>query len=263
MICVGGSVAKRSAGQDRSGATERPFHTVTLFNRRRAPLFQLTLQAGSVSDPSAQAQDAYSDVLVGLGDLRNLARETAKLTVDPSKTRIAADGSPGSIKLTYLVRSAGEPRGDGPVRRLSKDDAVVLLRSVAEADPSLLQVLADNGTVDMCPAHTWAPRTGWLTVDSCFRASDAAGRVAYLHPTSPTLRLAAELVSLRLLLGLQETVRLPLAHRWRLESHAISSATLRALHRTAGPRPPVALIAWLRGHGHAALAATLAAEFRR
>lgn len=263
MTSARGAVTPYKGSRASCGAAKRPVHCVTLINHRRAPLFQLTLQAGSELDAAAQAQDAYNDVLVGLGDLRNMTRETAKLTVDPSKTRIAAAGSPGSIKLTYLVRSAGETRHDEHVRRLTKDDAVVLLRSVAEADASLLTILADNGTVDMCPAHTWSPRSGWLTIDSCFRASDAAGRVTFLHPASPTLRLAAELVVLRLLLGLQETVRLPLAHRWRLESHAISSATLRAFHRTAGPRSPDTLIAWLRDHGHAALAATLAAEFRR
>lgn len=244
-----------------SGSGKPPVYAVTLFNQRRAPLFQLALEARTVSEAVAQAQDAYSDLLVGLSDLGDLTREKARLTVDPAKTRVAAAGSPGSIKLTSLLRSAGEPRGDEPARRLSRDDGVVLLRSVAEADPSLLRILADNGTIDMCPAHTWSPRSGWLTVDSCFRASDASGRVTFLHPASPTLRLAAELVVLRLLLGLQEIVRQPLAHRWRLASHVIPSATVRAFHRTAGPRSPDTLIAWLRDHGHPALAATLAGEF--
>lgn len=246
-----------------SGSGKPPVHAVTLFNQRRAPLFQLALQGGTVADAVAQAQNAYSDVLVGLGDLRDLTRENARLTVDPARARVAAAESPGSIKLTYLVRSAGEPRDNAHLRRVGSDDAVVLLRTVAEADPSLLTILADNGTIDMCPAHTWSPRSGWLTVDSCFRASDASGRVTFLHLASPTLRLAAELVVLRLLLGLQEIVRQPLAHRWRLASHVIPSATMRALHRTAGPRSPDPLIAWLRDHGHPALAATLAGEFAR
>lgn len=247
----------------RSGPGKLPVHAVRLFNQRRAPLFQIALRACTVSDAVAQAQNAYSDVLVGLSDLRDLTREHARLTVDPARTRVAAAGSPGSIMLTYLVLSAGKPRDDEHMHRLRRDDAVALLRSVAEADSSLLSVLAHNGLIDMCPAHTWSPRSGWLTIDSCFRAVDAAGRVNFLHPASPTLRLAAELIVLRLLLGLQETVRQPLAHRWRLASHVIPSATLRAFHRAAGPRSPETVIAWLRDHGHPALATTLAREFAR
>lgn len=251
-----------TSGQRPQPAT-LPVYAVTLFNSRGTSLFQCATQSGSEPEAVAWAQSAYGDALVGLGDLRELTDEAASLTVDPARTLVAPARTPGSIKLTYFVRIAGEPRTDGRLRRLRKAEAVALLRGVAEADPALLKVLAGAGTIDLCPAHIWSPRSGWLAIESCFRTADAAGRLRALHPASPALRLAAELIVLRLLLGLQETVRQPLARRWSLASHMMPSATLRALSRTAGPRPPEDLIAWLHDRGHRSLAATLAGEFRR
>lgn len=247
----------------RPGPAKLRLLTVTLFNSRGTPLFQCVMPAGSEPEAVAWAQSAYGDALVALGDLRDLTGEAAALAVDPARTRVAPARMRGSVRLTYFVRIAGEPRTDGRLRKLRKAEATALLRAVAEADPALLKVLAGAGTIDLCPAHIWSPRSGWLAIESCFRTTDAAGRLRALHPASPTLRLAAELIVLRLLLGVQETVRQPLARRWSLASHMMPSATLRALSRTAGPRPPEDLIAWLRDRGHPSLAATLAGEFRR
>lgn len=240
-----------------------PVYTVTLFNSRGTSLFQCATQASSGPDAVAWVQSAYGDVLVSLGDLRDLTGEAASLTVDPARTTVAPARTPGSIRLTYFVRIAGEPRTDDRVRKLRKAEAVALLRSVAEADPALMKVVAEAGTLDLCPSHTWSPRSGWLAIESCFRTTDAAGRLRALYPASPSLRLAAELIVLRLLLGLQETVRQPHAQRWRLASHLIPSATLRALRRGQGPQEPRTLIAWLNDRGHASLAAALAGEFGR
>lgn len=263
MASTPSTSVQSAATSGRLKSAKHPAYAVTLFNSRGASLFELPLLAGFEPDAVARALSAYGVVLVGLGDLRALTGEDSNLTVDPARTLVTPALTPGSIRLTYFVRIVGESRPDEHLRRLHKDDAIALLRSVAEADRSLLRGLTEARTFDLCPAYTWSPSSGWLTIDSCFRAIDAVGRMRALHPASPALRLAAELIVLRLLLGLQETVRQPLAQRWRLASHLIPSATLRAFHRATRPRSPESLIAWLRDRGHHCLAAALVEDFGR
>ncbi|SEM44774.1 hypothetical protein SAMN04515666_111178 [Bosea lupini] len=191
MVSSLSTSVQSAATSGRKKTAKHPVFAVTLFNSRGTCLFQLTLQACSYPDAVARAQNAYCHVLLGLSDLRDLKSDEENLTVDPSRTIVTPARTPGSIRLTYFVRIAGEPQPVEHMRRLRKDDAIALLRSVAEADTALLRVLTEARTIDLCPAHIWSPGSGWLTIDSCFRVTDANGRMRALHPASPALRLAA------------------------------------------------------------------------
>lgn len=237
--------------------------TATLHNDRSYPLFQLTRRAGSAAEVGAQAQAAYGDVLRGIGEQRDLTGDAASLLIDPAQTIVAPSRTPDSLRISYLARVAGEVRKDAASRTVGKDEAVALLRSVIDADPGMHEVLTNGETIDLCPAHAWSSRTGWITIDCCFRVSDPAGRARSIKPALWTLRMAARLIVLRLLLRARETVHQPLDQRWSLASHAIPSATARAVRRVQGPREAQTLIAWLRERNHGALAASIAEGLRR
>jgi hypothetical protein len=237
--------------------------TATLRNDRGYPLFQLTTRAGSAAEVGARAQAAYGDLLRGIGEQRDLTDDAASLLVDPAQTIVAPSRTPDSLRISYLARIAGEMRPDAASRALGKDEAVALLRNAIDADPGMHHALTGGETIDLCPAHTWSPRTGWITIDCCFRVSGPAGRARSINPASWALRTTARLVVLRLLLRSRETVHQPLAQRRSVASHTLPSATLRALRRATGPREPASLIGWLREHGHFTLAAILTEEIRR
>jgi hypothetical protein len=179
----------------RAGAV---IYTMTLHSSCGCPVFKMTARAGSPEEAGAQAQTAYADILIGIGEQRDLTVDIANLVSDPAQTTVAPSHTPESIKIGYSVRDAGE-------------------------------------------AHKGNAARG------CFRTSDATGRPR----------------ALRQRLGYRETIRQPLVERWSAGSHAIPSATLRALRRTQGPRRPDLLIAWLRDRGHASLATALEGELGR
>lgn len=244
-------------------AKAAPVYAVALRNSRGHPLFKTTTRARSPEEAVAQAQAAYADFLVGIGEQRDLREHAAELVPDAAHTLVVRSRAPESCQIPYFVRIAGERREDAAAYRLSRADAVALLREVIEADRAMLEALLAGATIDLCPVHQWSPRTGLVTIDCAFRAPDATGRLRNLRPASPALRMAVRLIVLRQLLRSRETVHQPLGQRWRAASHAVPSATLRALRRAQGTRRPGSLIAWLRDRGHLALAMALALEAGR